>query len=209
MGRAGSGPGPHGSSAGTSSSTTESEPPSFPSFPLRSWSAGRMRSKGSPLEDVFRFIAREVEDGRPGHAEIVRRMSEVLFVQAIRYWADTAEHDQGVLATVGDPGLHRALASFHEDPAGEWTLDTLARRAAMSRTVFAERFRDRMGTTPHQYLTAWRMQLARRRLADTTQTLDRIAREVGYESGPSFSRAFKRETGLSPGAYRRTAAGAD
>lgn len=73
----------------------------------------------------------------------------------------------------------------------------------MSRTLFAERFRDIVGATPHQYLTLWRMQRARRLLADSPFSLTRIANEVGYESAPSFSRVFKRSVGESPGAYRR------
>lgn len=158
--------------------------------------------RDSPLEDAFRFITREVQDGRPGHEAVVRRLSEVLFVQAVRFWADRAEPDQGLLAALADPGLGRALSAIHEDPAGDWTLESLSRRAAMGRTTFAERFRDVVGETPHQYLTLWRIQNARRLLAESTLNLARIADRVGYESPASFSRAFKRTMGWSPGAYR-------
>lgn len=159
--------------------------------------------RGSPLEDAFRFIAREVAEGRPGTAAVVRRLSEVLFVQAVRVWADEAHPDRGLLAALAEPGLGHALAAIHTDPAAPWTLERLSRKAAMGRTLFAERFRDVVGETPHQYLTLWRMQRARRLLADSRFSLGRIAREVGYESAPSFSRVFKKSVGEAPGAYRK------
>lgn len=160
---------------------------------------------GSPLEDAFRFITREVQDGRPGHEVVVQRLSEVLFVQAIRFWADETEHTQGILAALADPGLGRALAAIHDDPAGRWTLESLARRAAMGRSHFAERFRDVVGETPHNYVTLWRMQKARALLAESRLSMERVARSVGYDSAASLSRVFKKVVGESPGAYRRHA----
>ena len=157
----------------------------------------------SPLEHVFRFITREIGEGRPGQAAVVRRLSEVLFVQAIRFWARDTQPEQGLLAALAQPGLGEALEAIHGDPSASWTLESLSRRAAMSRTLFAERFREVVGETPHQYVTLWRMQRARRLLADSRFPLARIAREVGYESAPSFSRVFKKSVGEPPGAYRR------
>lgn len=161
--------------------------------------------RGSPLEDVFRFMVREVQQGRPGYEAVVRRLSEVLFVQAVRFWADHSEHEQGVLAALADPRLGDALSAIHRDPAERWTLESLGRQAAMSRTAFAERFREVVGETPLQYLTSWRMQNAKRLLAESRMTLARIAGRVGYESAASFSRAFKRTVGETPGGYRRLA----
>lgn len=158
--------------------------------------------RGSPLEAVFHFIAREVGEGRPGHEAVIRRLSEVLFVQAIRFWSDRAEPDRGLLRALADPGLGAALEAIHTEPAAAWTLESLSRRAAMGRTAFATRFREVVGTTPHQYLTLWRMQRARELLARSRLTLDRISREVGYGSAASFSRAFKEVVGDTPGAFR-------
>ena len=161
--------------------------------------------QGSPLEDIFRFITREVQEGRPGHTEVARRLSEVMFVQAVRFWAESSGHEGGVLAALAEPGLGRALSAIHGKPEARWTLDRLARRAAMGRTTFAERFRDVVGQTPHQYLTHWRVQIARRLLVESRLSLDRIAQQVGYDSAPSLSRAFKKEMGSSPGTYRKRA----
>jgi AraC-like DNA-binding protein len=163
------------------------------------------RVLGSPLEDAFRFITREVQEGRPGHQAVVARLSEVLFVQAVRFWAERAEADHGLLAALADPGLAGALAAMHAEPAQRWTLESLSRRAAMGRTAFAERFRDVVGETPHQYLTQWRLQLAKRLLAESRLPLQRIAGRVGYDSAASFSRVFSQHVGRTPGAWRRQA----
>lgn len=158
---------------------------------------------GTPLEDLMNFIAREVREGRPGHEAVARRLSEVIFVQAVRFWAGRGEEEPGILAALADPGLASALRGIHAEPERSWTLETLARRAHMGRTTFAERFRDTVGTTPNDYLTQWRMQKARRLLAESTRPIARVATEVGYESPAAFSRAFKREVGSPPARYRR------
>jgi AraC family transcriptional activator of mtrCDE len=157
------------------------------------------------LEDLFRFITRELQEARPGHQEVARRLSEVLFVQAVRLWADRERHDRGLLAALADRGLGEALAAIHREPSTRWTLDALARKAAMGRTAFAERFRAVVGETPHQYVTRWRMQAARRLLTESELPLDRIAAKVGYESAAAFSRVFSRRMETSPGAFRRAA----
>ena len=159
--------------------------------------------RDSPLEDVFRFIAREVQEGRPGHEAVVGRLSEVLFVEAVRGWANEADSTNGVLRALADPRLGGALAAIHDQPTAHWTLESLGRKAAMGRTAFAQRFREVVGQTPLQYLTLWRVQNAKRLLAESGLSLEQIAERVGYESAASFSRVFKRATGSSPGAYRR------
>jgi len=159
--------------------------------------------RDSPLEHAFRFIVREVQEGRPGHEAVISRLSEVLFVQVIRFWAAHTSPASGVLAALADPRLGGALAAIHGEPRTRWTLDTLGRRAAMGRTAFAERFRRVVGEPPLQYLTRWRIQRARRLLRESQLSIDQIAEQVGYESGASFARTFKKVVGEPPGAYRR------
>jgi AraC-like DNA-binding protein len=161
--------------------------------------------RDSPLENAFRFIAREVQESRPGHGTVVRRLSEVLFVQAIRFWADRAQPERGLLAALADPRLGAALTAIHAAPAEHWTLERLGREAALGRSAFAARFRAVVGEPPLQYLTRWRVQQASRLLAESRLPLERIAERVGYESAASLSRAFRKTTGSSPGAYRRQA----
>src|SRR5690606_7259061 len=96
-----------------------------------------------------------------------------------------------------------ALAAIHDEPTANWTIETLGRKAAMGRTAFATRFREVVGQTPLEYITAWRMQLGKRLLRETRLSLEQIASRVGYESSASFSRVFTRQVGERPGAYRR------
>ncbi len=156
-----------------------------------------------PLQDAFQFVAREVRAGRPGGDAVVTRLSEVLFVQAVRHWVEREDHVSGIVAALADPGLSAALAAIHSAPTRPWTVEALGREAAMGRTAFATRFRELVGMTPMEYLTAWRIQLGKRLLGETRYSLDQIANQVGYESSASFSRVFTRQTGERPGAYRR------
>lgn len=163
--------------------------------------------RDTPLEDAFRYITREVQEGLPGHEAVVARLSEILFVQVIRSWANREQHERGVLAALGDPRLGPALAAMHARPNHRWTVGTLSRQANMGRTAFAERFGAVVGDPPLRYLARWRVQLAKRMLAESSLSLEQIAERVGYDSGPAFSRAFKKHTGMAPGAWRhRTAA---
>jgi AraC-like DNA-binding protein len=156
-----------------------------------------------PFHDAFQFVAHEVRAARPGSNAVVTRLSEVLFVQAVRHWVECAEHQSGIIAALADPGLGAALAAIHAAPTEPWTLESLGRRAAMGRTAFATRFREVVGMTPMEYLTAWRMQLGKRLLGESRYSLDQVATRVGYESSASFSRVFTRQVGQRPGAYRR------
>lgn len=160
-------------------------------------------ARNYPLQDAFRLIVREVREGHPGHEAVVARLSEILFVQVVRAWARHAHHDCGVLAALADPRLGAALEAIHSEPRAPWTLETLSRRAAMGRSAFVERFGSVVGETPLRYLTRWRIQVAKRLLADPGLGLEQVAERVGYDSAASFSRAFKKTAGVSPGHYRR------
>jgi AraC-like DNA-binding protein len=98
--------------------------------------------------------------------------------------------------------LARALAALHREPARRWTVEALARDAGASRTVLGERFAAVLGKAPMDYLAGWRMQLASDLLRATRKPLPQVAEEVGYDSVAAFSRAFRRITGVSPGAWR-------
>ena len=165
--------------------------------------------RNSPLQDAFQYIVREVQECRPGYEVVVTRLSEILFVQAIRFWANEAKPNRGLLAALNEPRLFRALHAMHAAPAQPWTLESLGQEAGMGRTAFARSFRDAVGQTPLHYLTTWRVQKARNLLAESQFTIDRIATEVGYDSASSFSRAFQQVTGQRPGAFRRHLASAD
>ncbi|MBB95198.1 MAG: AraC family transcriptional regulator [Rhodobacteraceae bacterium] len=161
---------------------------------------------GSWMQGTLQFIAREARELRPGGETVITRLADVLVIEAIRRWLNGApEANRGWLKAARDPQVGRAIVAIHRDPAAEWSVDTLARVAGMSRSAFAARFTGLVGTPAMQYLAEWRMNLARRRLRDTDQPVASIAADVGYQSEPAFNRAFKRVFGSTPGQARRTA----
>ncbi|MEO8620760.1 MAG: AraC family transcriptional regulator [bacterium] len=156
------------------------------------------------LSEFPRQVVAESKLRRPGGASLLTRMAELMFVEIVRRYIESSPtHHAGWLAGLRDPVVGPVLALLHEDPARAWTLAELAREAATSRTVLAERFSDVVGVPPMQYLAQWRLQLAAEQLANGAEKVAAIGARVGYESEAAFSRAFKRATGDSPAAWRR------
>jgi len=156
------------------------------------------------LTSSFEFGAAESGGGRPGGETLVARLSELLFVDAVRRYVDTLPAGQGGwFAGLRDLGVGRALALMHGRPGYAWTVDELARESAMSRTALAERFGRLLGEPPMQYLTRWRMALAAQALRTGHDSVARIGESCGYESEAAFNRAFKREFGSPPATWRR------
>ncbi len=157
------------------------------------------------LESSLQFAATEAADWRAGSALILGKLSELLFVEAIRRCIDAMPATQaGWLAGVRDRFVGRALALMHAQPSYAWTVDELARKAGLSRSAMAQRFNDLIGQPPMQYLTRWRLQLAARELTTASKPLIAIASQVGYESEAAFNRAFKREFGMPPSSWRKS-----
>ena len=156
------------------------------------------------LERLIELTMAEVHAGRTG-ADVIRLgLSELMFVETLRHHITTTESDErSWLTALRDPVTSRALAALHRNPERDWTLAELASESAASRTVLAERFSAHTGIAPMQYLTRWRLQLAARRLADSSTRIGVIAQDVGYASEAAFSRGFRKLTGMSPTAWRR------
>ena len=158
------------------------------------------------LHATLALIAAETRRPRPGGEAIITRLADVLVIQALRAWmASGADARTGWLAAMRDPHLGRALALIHGDPARDWTVAGLARELAMSRSAFAARFTALLGVPAMQYVTDWRMQVARDALGEDGATIAAVADRLGYRSEAAFARAFKRVTGMPPGAVRRAA----
>jgi AraC-like DNA-binding protein len=159
-------------------------------------------SAGSWLATLLNIAVRESGSGRAGRDNILARMSELMFVEAVRRYIEMLPPSQtGWLAGLKDPLVGQALASLHGAPADAWTVESLARSVGTSRSVLADRFMQLVGDPPMQYLALWRMQLASRRLLDGEPGAQ-VAAAVGYESEAAFSRAFKRLVGESPSRWR-------
>lgn len=155
----------------------------------------------------IQLMMEELREGRPGSSLVAQHLSHMMLVQALRlYLSQGCDNDIGWFAALADPQVSGAIAAMHGDPAFAWTLDELARRAGMSRSTFAQRFRERVGETPIGYLTRWRMILAGERLIHGRETIARVALSLGYASEHAFSTAFKRTMGCSPRRYAREAA---
>ena len=162
------------------------------------------RRSHSVLEQFIRFATEETSKNRAGRQIVLNRLSELLFVEVIRWRMDQMPNDGGGgwLTGLRDPLVGRALTLLHQEPARAWTLEELASHAGASRSALADRFTHLVGCPPIQYLTQWRMQLAARRLADRGVKVSVVANEVGYDSEAAFSRAFKKLVGQSPGQWR-------
>jgi AraC family transcriptional regulator, alkane utilization regulator len=159
------------------------------------------------MRDLLRVGVRESSTERPGAASLLAKLSELMFVEALRRYVEAMPSDRnGWLAGVRDAHVGRALSLLHADPAKTWTVDELAREVALSRSALADRFADLVGEPPMQYLTRWRLALAAQMLRAGKLAVARIAERSGYESEAAFNRAFKREFGLPPAEWRRARA---
>jgi AraC-like DNA-binding protein len=157
------------------------------------------------LEASLEFAAAEAAQWRAGSATVLARLSELLFVEAVRRCIDGLPDDRkGWLAGVRDRFVGRALASMHAQPAYDWTVDELARKVGLSRSALAQRFSDLLGQPPMQYLASWRLRMAAHELSSGSKTLAAVAELVGYESEAAFNRAFKREFGMPPAGWRKS-----
>lgn len=161
-------------------------------------------STGAWIESSIRHLVGEAGSQRVGAAALMSRMAEALFVESLRRWVDGLPDGQtGWLAGARDPVVGRALTLIHRDIMRTWTSDDLAREAATSRTVLAERFQRILGEGPSTYLARTRLQAAARLLETTRKPVVQVAADVGYESEAAFNRAFKRQFGEPPARFRR------
>ena len=157
------------------------------------------------IRSTFHFAAEEVSAGRPGSETVLAKLSELLFVEAVRRYADSLPDGQtGWLAGLRDPCVARALALLHHDITRRWTVDDLGHEVGLSRSALADRFGRLIGVPPMHYLANWRMQVATQKLRNTSASLAQVAETVGYDSEAAFSRAFKKAFGAAPATWRRS-----
>ncbi len=155
------------------------------------------------LQLLLRLLAREAQHRDTGAELVLPRLIETLFVYVLRAWLrDQPEGTAGWLGALRDNQIRKALSLIHESPQAPWTVESLARQAAMSRAAFAKRFMDLVGQPPLAYVTRWRMDLAAKLLRESREPVARIASRVGYLSETAFAKAFRRRRKMPPGAYR-------
>jgi AraC-like DNA-binding protein len=158
------------------------------------------------VRELMRAGVRESSATRPGAQSMLAKLAELMFIEALRRYVESLPPEgKGWLAGVRDAQVGRALALLHADPGRGWTVDELAREVALSRSGLAERFAALVGEPPIQYLLRWRLALAAQTLRSDADAITRVAERSGYDSEAAFSRAFKREFGMPPAAWRKAA----
>ena len=156
------------------------------------------------IEELLGMLARETARRNMGSDAMIARLFELLFIHAVRaYCEQQALPKTGWLAVTSDPHLKHAAHAMHSDLANEWTLDSLAKIAGMSRSAFAARFKEKAGQTALDYLIRWRMHKATHLIQRSELSLHEIANCIGYRSEAAFNRMFKREVGTTPGQFKR------
>jgi AraC-like DNA-binding protein len=161
---------------------------------------------GSTISAAVSLLAGELGARGAGARAATARLIDLLLIQAVRAWsAGTDDTGPSWLRALHDPVIARTLAALHARPDEPWTIEALAAQVHLSRATLARRFTELVGEPPLTYLTRWRMDLAARRLKDTTEPVQSIARAVGYSSEYAFNRALTRHRGQPPGRYRRAA----
>ena len=162
------------------------------------------QGKAFGLDLIIQSALFEALSGHPGMETVLTRLSDVLFIQALRaHLTHLPEGEANWLCAALDPQIGEALTAIHANPAHDWQVAALASRAAMSRSAFAARFTRLVGEPPLHYVTRWRIHKAARLLRERNDSVARIAAHSGYQSEAAFSKVFKQWTGHSPGRYRR------
>jgi AraC-like DNA-binding protein len=167
----------------------------------------RKESDKAAMRWSLERMKEEVRNPQPGSSLIAQQLAYMMLVQALRlHLADGARGGVGWLFALADKQMCAAITCIHDDPGHPWTLQELAERVGMSRSIFSLRFKETVGDTPMEYLTRWRMMLAGDRLKNSDDSLSAIASSLGYESESAFGKAFRRMMGCSPRQYTRSTA---
>jgi AraC-like DNA-binding protein len=162
----------------------------------------RKESDKAAMRWSLERLKEELRDPQPGGSLIAQQLAYMMLIQALRlHLAEREGSGVGWLFALADKQMNAAITCMHDDPGHPWTLQKLGERCGMSRSIFALKFKEKVGTTPMEYLTRWRMMLAGDRLKNSDDSVSVIALSLGYESESAFGKAFKRIMGCSPKRY--------
>jgi AraC-like DNA-binding protein len=164
---------------------------------------GEQRRMAKGFANIVHLIAQESLSRQPGSEVMLRRLTEMLFIQVIRLWIEQQTPEtRGWLSALGDLPISTALGLIHRSPERGWKVEELADAVALSRSAFSARFTNLVGEPPMKYLTRWRMHMATRLLKNDIK-MEKIAQQLGYDSEVAFRKAFRREVGIPPARYRQ------
>lgn len=168
----------------------------------------RKESDKAAMRWSLERMMQELREPQPGSFLVAEHLAYMMLVQALRlHLAEGVRGGVGWLFALADRQMSAAMNAMHDDPAHRWTIQELAERASMSRSTFALKFKETVGSSPMEYLTRWRMLLAGDRLTNTSDPISQISISLGYESESAFGTAFKRVMGCSPRQYTRDGRG--
>jgi len=156
------------------------------------------------LSTALDFIDYESMNRGPGAAAIINKLSEVTFIQSLRFYMKNNSVNTLFLSALNDKYIRKSIEEIHAYPGKKWKLEDLAKVSGLSRTVYAERFHKLTGVTPMNYVTQWRMEKAKKLLKDETISVDEISQLVGYAASESFQKTFKKIIGITPSTYRKS-----
>ncbi len=161
------------------------------------------RREFSWLENISNLIIQESNAEQMGNSIAINKLAEVLFIHIIRAYILQNKEEKGFLAALKNSKLNTILKLVHSSPEKNWTLENLSTEAGMSRTLFANKFKEVVGETPLQYITNWRILKAKQFLAEGSESISEIAEKVGYSSEAAFNRVFKKKVLKTPAVFRR------
>jgi AraC-like DNA-binding protein len=166
------------------------------------------KDPGNWVRASLKRLSDEAASITPGAHTVISRLTDILLIEGVRHWLHSETGDSlGLLRGLHDPATSAALECIHSHPERPWTVESLADEVSLSRSSFAAHFAGVMGMPPLQYVTGWRMQLAKNWLHGSSLGLAEISERLGYASEDAFKRAFRREVGVPPGTYRKESRG--
>jgi AraC-like DNA-binding protein len=154
-------------------------------------------SRYPDLKKAAKWLFKEAFGDKCGREPMIDRLCDIFIIQVLRYVLDSEKMTQGLLAGLSHPQLSQVIVKLHAQPEYPWSLDSMAEYAFMSRSKFADLFREVVDETPGEYLTNWRMTVAQNELLKG-HTVNIVAKKVGYENGSALARAFRKHSGTSP-----------
>jgi AraC-like DNA-binding protein len=155
------------------------------------------------LDAIAHFLVKESHEVEPGSSLMISRLIDLLVIRTLRTWAANQAAPSNWLGGLGEERIGRVLSAIHADPYRAWSVHALAGIAAMSRSIFAERFTERVGEAPLHYVKRWKLTLAADMLATGGLKVTQAAQRTGYTSDAAFSRAFKAHFGYAPSEARQ------
>jgi len=165
----------------------------------------RRESDKAAMRWCVERLNEELRNPQPGGFLVAQQLAYMILVQGLRlHLAEGLKGRVGWLFALSNKQMSAAITSMHDKPAHDWTVEELGQRAGMSRSIFAQRFKETVGVSPMEYLTRWRMLLAGDRIANTSDSISEIAQSLGYQSASAFTKAFKKVMGCSPREYNRS-----